>query len=253
MQAHRVEGAQDRKGATVVCVMRDVTERRAQDEELARGHAEALKANDIKARFLATVSHELRTPLNAIIGFSEMLSMDEAGRLDVAKRAEYAGIIHASGNHLLDVVNTLLDISKIESGAMSIERDPLDVAALAKDCCALMALRAETGGIALEHVLGPALPQVEGTGARSSRSSSTSCPTRSSSPRQAAASPSPSFAMAMSSTSPSPTPASASLPPICRDWVIPSSRPRAPTTVPMRGRASVSRSYAGSSGCMADG
>lgn len=162
MQAHRVEGTQGRDGATVVCVMRDVTERRAQDEELARGHAEALKANDIKARFLATVSHELRTPLNAIIGFSEMLSMDETGRLDAQKRAEYAGIIHASGNHLLDVVNTLLDISKIESGAMSIERDPLDVAALAKDCCQLMALRAETGGIALEHVLGPSLPQIEG-------------------------------------------------------------------------------------------
>ncbi len=162
MQAHRVEDRQARDGATVVCVMRDVTERRAQEEERARGHAEALKANDVKASFLATVSHELRTPLNAIIGFSEMLSMDAAGRLDAQKRAEYAGIIHASGNHLLDVVNTLLDISKIESGAMSIARDPLDVAALAKDCCALMALRAESGGIALEQVLGPALPQVDG-------------------------------------------------------------------------------------------
>ncbi len=162
MQAHRVEGSKSPKGATVVCVMRDVTARRAQDEERDRDHAEALKANDVKGRFLATVSHELRTPRNAIIGFSEMLSMDDAGRLDAKKRAEYAGIIHASGHHLLDVVNTLLDISKIESGAMSIEHDPLDIAALAKDCCALMALRAETGGIALEHVLGPALPQVEG-------------------------------------------------------------------------------------------
>ncbi len=162
MQAYRVAGSQAGKGATVVCVMRDVTARRVLDEERERGHAEALKANDIKGRFLATVSHELRTPLNAIIGFSEMLSMDETGRLDAGKRAEYARIVHASGNHLLDVVNTLLDISKIESGAMSIEREPLDLGVLAQDCCALMALRAETGGIALEHVLGPALPQVEG-------------------------------------------------------------------------------------------
>lgn len=162
MQAHRVDGAQAGKGAAVVCVMRDVTARRAQDEERERDHVEALKANDVKDRFLATVSHELRTPLNAIIGFSEMLSMDEIGRLDAGKRAEYARIIHASGNHLLDVVNTLLDISKIESGVMSIEREPLDVAALARDCCALMALRAESGGIALEPVLGPSLPRIEG-------------------------------------------------------------------------------------------
>ena len=121
-----------------------------------------MRANDIKGQFLATVSHELRTPLNAIIGFSEMLSAEDNGWLDAEKRLEYARIIHASGHHLLDVVNTLLDISKIESGAMTIEREPLDLAAMAQDCCTLMALRAETGGIALERVLGPALPAMEG-------------------------------------------------------------------------------------------
>ncbi|MCO5092422.1 PAS domain-containing sensor histidine kinase [Bosea sp. (in: a-proteobacteria)] len=161
MQACRVAGAASADGAAVVCVMRDVTQRRAAEEDLERGHAEALRANDVKGRFLATVSHELRTPLNAIIGFSEMLSADDNGWLDAERRLEYARIIHASGHHLLDVVNTLLDISKIESGAMTIEREPLDLAALARDCCALMALRAETGGIALDCVVGPALPVIE--------------------------------------------------------------------------------------------
>jgi cell cycle sensor histidine kinase DivJ len=161
MQACRVADAACADGAAVVCVMRDVTQRRAAEESLERGHAEALRANDIKGRFLATVSHELRTPLNAIIGFSEMLSADDNGWLDAERRLEYARIIHTSGHHLLDVVNTLLDISKIESGAMTIEREPLDLAALARDCCALMALRAETGGIALDCVVGPALPVIE--------------------------------------------------------------------------------------------
>jgi cell cycle sensor histidine kinase DivJ len=162
MHAHRIETAGARDGVAVVCVMRDVTVRRALEEERARGHAEALKASDVKGQFLATVSHELRTPLNAIIGFSEMLSTDMAGILDDEKRREYARIIHASGHHLLDVVNTLLDVSKIESGAMTIEQEPLDLADLAQDCCKLMALRAETGGVALERVLGPDLPPVAG-------------------------------------------------------------------------------------------
>lgn len=163
MQAYHVAdaGLQGQSQATVVCVMRDVTERRAREEEHALGHAEALKANDVKNQFLATVSHELRTPLNAIIGFSEMLSGEEAGRLDAAKRAEYAGIIHASGHHLLEVVNTLLDISKIESGAMEIEREPVDLGGMVRECCALMALRAEQGSVALEKVVGTALPPIE--------------------------------------------------------------------------------------------
>jgi cell cycle sensor histidine kinase DivJ len=163
MQAYHVAdaGSQEPSRATVVCVMRDVTERRAREEQHALGHAEAVKANDVKNQFLATVSHELRTPLNAIIGFSEMLSSEEAVRLDPAKRTEYAGIIHASGHHLLDVVNTLLDISKIESGAMEIEREPVDLGAMVRECCALMALRAEQGSVELEKVIGAALPAID--------------------------------------------------------------------------------------------
>ncbi len=162
MQAHRIANAGPKDGAAVVCVMRDVTARRALDEERARGHAEAVKASDEKGQFLATVSHELRTPLNAIIGFSEMLATDTHGVLDAAKRLEYANIIHASGHHLLDVVNTLLDVSKIESGSMAIEQEPLDLAELTLDCCRLIALRAEAGQVALERIVGPELPMALG-------------------------------------------------------------------------------------------
>ena len=162
MKAHRIETAGPSDSAAVVCVMRDITARRALEDERARGHAEAVKASDVKGRFLATVSHELRTPLNAIIGFSEMLTTDGQLRLDAEKRLEYAQIIHSSGHHLLDVVNTLLDISKIESGTMTIEQEPLDLAEMSRDCCALMALRAQAGEIAVERVIGPDLPPVLG-------------------------------------------------------------------------------------------
>ncbi len=162
MRAHRIETAGPDDKAAVVCVMRDITARRAVEDEQARGHAEAVKASDVKGQFLATVSHELRTPLNAIIGFSEMLTTEDQLRLDAGKRLEYARIIHSSGHHLLDVVNTLLDISKIESGTMTIEQEPLDLADMVRGCCALMALRAQEGGIALDHVVGPDLPPVQG-------------------------------------------------------------------------------------------
>ncbi|MDP3255888.1 MAG: PAS domain-containing sensor histidine kinase, partial [Bosea sp. (in: a-proteobacteria)] len=162
MQACRIETATPGDNAAVVCVTRDITARRAQEEEQARDHAEAVKASDVKGRFLATVSHELRTPLNAIIGFSEMLSDEGQAWLDAEKRLEYARIIHSSGHHLLDVVNTLLDISKIESGTMTIDQEPLDLVEMTRDCVALMTLRAESGGIALERVAGPELPLVQG-------------------------------------------------------------------------------------------
>jgi cell cycle sensor histidine kinase DivJ len=162
LSAQRIEHAGPRNGPAVVCVSRDVTDRHAFDEKRARDHAEAVKASDEKGQFLATVSHELRTPLNAIIGFSEMLGSEFGATLAPEKRQEYARIIHDSGHHLLDVVNTLLDVSKIESGAMTIEQDPLDIAELAEDCCNVVALKAKAGEVALERVAGPDLPQLLG-------------------------------------------------------------------------------------------
>ena len=104
--------------------MRDVTERKTQEQALEDARAEAERANAAKSRFLATMSHELRTPLNAIIGFSEMLTNEDALRLDAERRHEYAKLINDSGHHLLSVVNGILDMSKIETGNFEITPEP---------------------------------------------------------------------------------------------------------------------------------
>ncbi|HEX2510232.1 MAG TPA: histidine kinase dimerization/phospho-acceptor domain-containing protein, partial [Microvirga sp.] len=149
-RAHRIDAEAGATGEyAVVAVTRDVTDhkRRAEDFERARSDAEA--ADESKARFLATVSHELRTPLNAIIGFSEMLMNEEAMKLDVARRHDYAELINASGQHLLSVVNGILDMSKIETGNFEITPEPFAPGAVIKNCCELLALRARESGLTL--------------------------------------------------------------------------------------------------------
>ena len=108
----------------VVAVLRDVTERKVQEQALEGARAAADSANAAKSRFLATMSYELRTPLNAIIGFSDMLKKEGPLRLDAARRNDYAGVINDFGNHLLAVVNGILDMSKIETGKFEITPEP---------------------------------------------------------------------------------------------------------------------------------
>jgi len=105
-----------------------------------------------KDRLIANVSHELRTPLNAIIGFSEMLA-GEQEPANVDTRREYAGIIHASGQHLLGVVNSILDMSQIEAGAFPMETEFFSFAILVDECCDMMRLKADEEGLALRRQL----------------------------------------------------------------------------------------------------
>ena len=133
----------------VVAVMRDVTERKEQEGALEIARAESEKANAAKTRFLATMSHELRTPLNAIIGFSEMLTNEVAMRLDTERRRDYAQLINDSGHHLLAVVNGILDMSKMETGDFEITPEPFAPAAVIRNCCELLALRARDAGLTL--------------------------------------------------------------------------------------------------------
>ena len=121
-QAARGVGGHDRR--EVVAVLRDVTERKRQEQALEDARAEAERANAAKSRFLATMSHELRTPLNAIIGFSDMLMKERALTLDAERRHEYAGLINDSGHHLLAVINGILDMSKIETDNFEITPEP---------------------------------------------------------------------------------------------------------------------------------
>ncbi len=156
MRAHSVPNAEG--GTSVVAVTRDASANRRQAEATEAARLEAVQAAEMKGRFLATVSHELRTPLNAIIGFSELLSADHPYVMAEERRKEYATIIRNSGHHLLEVVNTLLDMSKIESGNFTVSPEPFSLAELTKGCCDLMALKAEESQVQLERKIASDLP-----------------------------------------------------------------------------------------------
>jgi cell cycle sensor histidine kinase DivJ len=162
MRAHRVENGDTTSGraAGVVAVARDITDHKKHEEDLEAARARAERADELKGRFLATVSHELRTPLNAVIGFSEILSGEHAELVDVAQRKEYAKLIHDSGRHLLEVVNTLLDMSKIETGNFDFAPEPFDASALANGCCDMIQLRAKHAGVQLVRQIAPGLPEL---------------------------------------------------------------------------------------------
>ena len=162
MRCRPLEQAGAPDAAEVVAVMRDVTDRKLQEQalDLARGAAE--QADAAKTRFLATMSHELRTPLNAIIGFSEMIVQEQALMLDPARRREYAQLINDSGQHLLAVVNGILDISKMESGNFEISPEPFAPRAALVNCCDLLALKARENGIDLVVSVPQDLPDLNG-------------------------------------------------------------------------------------------
>lgn len=135
--------------AEVVAVMRDVTDRKLFEQALDQARSAAETADAAKTRFLATMSHELRTPLNAIIGFSEMIAQEQSLMLGAAQRKEYAQLINDSGQHLLSVVNGILDMSKMESGNFEIASEPFAPRASLLHCCNLLALKARENGIDL--------------------------------------------------------------------------------------------------------
>jgi two-component system cell cycle sensor histidine kinase PleC len=107
-------------------------------------------ANRAKSEFLANMSHELRTPLNAIIGFSELMQQGLFGPLGSDKYAEYTRDIHSSGNYLLNVINDILDMSKIEAGQFSIDREAIDLSPLITETVRVVALQADEKNIRLE-------------------------------------------------------------------------------------------------------
>jgi two-component system cell cycle sensor histidine kinase PleC len=118
-----------------------------EDSDAARMRAE--QASHAKSAFLANMSHELRTPLNAILGFSEIISAKAMGPQALDQYAEYGGYIHGSGEHLLSLINDILDLAKIEAGRLSLRESEIDVRALMDDVAKMMKPRAAAGGIVL--------------------------------------------------------------------------------------------------------
>ena len=148
--------------AEVVAVMRDVTDRKIQEQALDLARTAAEQADASKTRFLATMSHELRTPLNAIIGFSEMIVQEDVLMVNAARRKEYAQLINDSGQHLLSVVNGILDMSKMESGNFEISPEPFAPRAALLNCCNLLALKAQDNAIDLVSRAPEDLPDMTG-------------------------------------------------------------------------------------------
>jgi signal transduction histidine kinase len=122
---------------------------RRRNAELDTARHEAMESSHAKTMFLASMSHELRTPLNSIIGFSEILRDERFGPLGTPRYIEYAGNIHASGGHLLELINDVLDIAKIEAGKMSIEREAVLVDELCGRTCDLFREQALAGDLTL--------------------------------------------------------------------------------------------------------
>lgn len=124
----------------------------------ARRRAE--EASLAKSRFLATMSHELRTPLNAILGFSEVMKGELFGQHSVPVYRDYSADIHSSGQHLLMLINEILDLSRVEAGRYELKEEPTSLALIAEDCQHLLMLRASKREITVTEMIEPSLPPI---------------------------------------------------------------------------------------------
>ena len=139
-------------------ILVDVTERRRLESELMLAKEGAETANRTKTQFLANMSHELRTPLNAIIGFSEIMMKEMFGKVDSPHYLGYVGDINQSGRHLLEVINDILDLSKIEAGKLELHEESCDVPAILRSAIRLVRDRAAANRVHLVERMAPDLP-----------------------------------------------------------------------------------------------
>lgn len=133
-------------GPAIQSTLMDITQRKTIEVSLVRAKEAAEHADRAKTDFLGNMSHELRTPLNAIIGFSQLIRDQVMGEVS-ARYIDYAGAIHSSGMHLLEVVNDLLDVASIESGAMVLSDERLDLGDVARSCERMLRPRAQKAGL----------------------------------------------------------------------------------------------------------
>lgn len=136
----RLELSQDRP-PIILTILTDITHRKEMETSMMAAMSEAEYANQAKSEFLATMSHELRTPLNAIIGFSDIIRSELFGPVGSKAYVDYASDIHASGDHLLSLINDILDISSIEAGKYLTEHVDVDLADVVSDCLKTLKLK----------------------------------------------------------------------------------------------------------------
>jgi len=154
-----MELSQKRKFAVVT--IRDITERNRIMRRLEKAKEEADIANKSKSAFLANMSHELRTPLNAIIGFSELMQNEIFGPLNNEKYKEYMKDIHFSARHLLEIINDVLDMSKIEAGKVELTESEIVVKDLFESIKRIMGDRAQAADIGLDFYVDDDMPHIK--------------------------------------------------------------------------------------------
>ena len=140
-----------------VALIAELEQAKANSDEARRRAEEASLA---KSRFLATMSHELRTPLNAILGFSEVMKAELFGAHAVPAYKDYAKDIHSSGQHLLMLINEILDLSRVEAGRYELREESVAIANIVEDCRHLLSLRAENRDITVTEAIEPDLPRI---------------------------------------------------------------------------------------------
>jgi PAS domain S-box-containing protein len=141
-------------------VIRDITQWKRTEEELRNAKRSAETANAHKTEFLARVSHEIRTPLNAIIGFSDIMATERFGPVGHPRYVEYANDIGRSGRHVLDIVNDLLDISKIEAGQMDVEFTAVALNETIAEAVSIIQPQANNQRVIIRTALSRSVPQI---------------------------------------------------------------------------------------------
>jgi len=141
-------------------VVRDVTQWKRAEEELSQSRSQAEKASSQKSDFLARVSHEIRTPLNAIIGFSELMLDEKFGPVSNDRYRDYLRDINRSGNHVLDLVNDLLDISKIEAGEQEMSYEAVSLNETLAEVVAMMQPQANRERVIIRSSFATKLPEI---------------------------------------------------------------------------------------------
>lgn len=143
----------------------------AEDLDTARRDAEeaqarAVAASKAKSQFIANMSHELRTPLNAILGFSEIIRDQVFGTTETSKYSEYANDIHLAGDHLLALINDILDLAKIEADRLALNEEPVDMEGLIESCRRMIEERAQRAGLTLSSKVDPTIAGIYGDNQR---------------------------------------------------------------------------------------